>query len=102
MAPAASEAPIPSEAGGAAPVDRGTGPGRPPGPPSARPVRGGVPAGGPDAYLEGMFGPAVAWPINPIHAAVLPDGRLLTYGTDTAGKQGRRWSTTSGTRPRAR
>src|ERR687886_77263 len=61
----------------AAPVPRGGGP-----PPAAGP------AGGPDARLAGAFGPPVAWPINPIHVALLPDGRLLSYGTDAAGRQG--------------
>ena len=27
------------------------------------------------------------WPLIPIHAALLPDGRVLTYGTDDAGTQ---------------
>ena len=34
--------------------------------------------------------------------ALLPDGRLLNYGTDTAGNQGAGSSTTSGTRRWAR
>src|SRR3954451_19271919 len=27
------------------------------------------------------------WPLIPIHAVLLPDGRVLTYGTDGSGKQ---------------
>ena len=27
------------------------------------------------------------WPLNPIHAALLPDGRVITYGTNADGKQ---------------
>ncbi len=35
----------------------------------------------------GTFGPQVAWPIMPIHAVLLPDGRVLSYGTDPNGVQ---------------
>jgi hypothetical protein len=31
--------------------------------------------------LTGFFGPAFAWPIIPIHMALLPDGRVLNFGT---------------------
>ena len=40
-----------------------------------------------DTYQRGSFGPVVSWPLIPIHAALLPDGRLLTYGTDGQGNQ---------------
>ena len=43
-----------------------------------------IPSGDP---VGGSFGPQVGWPIMPIHAVVLPDGRVLTYGTDQAGVQ---------------
>lgn len=33
----------------------------------------------------GSFGPQVAWPIMPIHAVLLPDGRVMSYGTDPNG-----------------
>ena len=33
-----------------------------------------------DAATRGMWGPVQAWPMNAIHAALLPDGKLLTYG----------------------
>jgi hypothetical protein len=40
-----------------------------------------------DANLRGMFGPVQAFPLIPVHAVLLPDGRMLSYGTDTTGKQ---------------
>ena len=44
--------------------------------------------GGPRAHLEGAFGPVFSWPVMPIHMAMLPDGRVLAYGTDRLGRQG--------------
>ena len=41
----------------------------------------------PNANTKGMWSPVKPWPLIAIHAVLLPDGRLLTYGTDTAGKQ---------------
>ena len=86
-----------------APVDHGFGPGAGIGP--ARPnlvlgqtpaipqsmrvapkaVKGVVPIGG---GAGGFFGPAFPWPIIPIHMALLPGGRVLSYGTDQTGAQG--------------
>ena len=37
--------------------------------------------------VRGSFGAQVAWPIMPIHAVLMPDGRVLTYGTDRNGVQ---------------
>lgn len=34
-----------------------------------------------DALL-GRFGPLIDWPLVPIHAALIPDGRLMTFGRD--------------------
>ena len=36
----------------------------------------------------GRFGPAFGWPLIPVHVALLPDGRVLSYGADEAGRQG--------------
>jgi hypothetical protein len=40
-----------------------------------------------DSYLKGSFGPVASWPLIPIHVALLPDGRVLSYGTDAKGNQ---------------
>ncbi len=42
----------------------------------------------PQAYTAGVFGPAFSWPVMPIHMVLLPDGRVLAYGTDDKGVQG--------------
>jgi YVTN family beta-propeller protein len=34
-----------------------------------------------DAPTRGMWSATQSWPLNGLHAAVLPDGRVLTYGT---------------------
>lgn len=39
------------------------------------------------AQYNGQFGPVVPWPLIPIHAVLLPDGRVMSYGTDGAGVQ---------------
>jgi hypothetical protein len=41
-----------------------------------------------NAHVTGSWGPDIPWPIVPIHASLLPDGRLLTYGSTLDGKQG--------------
>lgn len=46
-----------------------------------------VPAGGPAAHEDGVFGPAVTWPLIAIHSVLLSDGRVMTYGTDERGRQ---------------
>ena len=45
---------------------------------------GTIPA---DAGTKGMWSPVVNWPLIAVHTALLPDGRLLTYGTKTNGQQ---------------
>ena len=37
--------------------------------------------------VKGTFGPQVGWPIMPIHAVLLPDGRVMSYGTEPDGSQ---------------
>ena len=44
--------------------------------------------GGPRAGWEGAWGPVIDWPLVAIHSAVLPNGKVLTYGTDGKGSQG--------------
>ncbi|MCW5632879.1 MAG: putative Ig domain-containing protein [Rubrivivax sp.] len=41
----------------------------------------------PDANVKGVFGPVQPWPLIPLHVTLLPDGRVLGYGTDTNGIQ---------------
>lgn len=43
--------------------------------------------GGPKAHLRGAFGPIIGWPLIPLHAMLMPDGRVLSYGTDEQGQQ---------------
>ena len=38
--------------------------------------------------MAGTWSDVFAWPIIGIHAILTPDGKVLTYGTDTAGQQG--------------
>lgn len=52
---------------------------------AAASVAGGAHAD--DAYLKGRFDPVVNWPLIPIHVVLLPDGRVLSYGTDGKGNQ---------------
>jgi hypothetical protein len=97
-----------------APVDYGSGPGAgigfarpnlvlgrtPPIPKAAAKAVVAIPSGG-DRY-QGYFAPSVPWPIIPIHMALLPDGRVMSYGTDQSGAQGAQlvydiWDPTLGT-----
>ncbi len=41
--------------------------------------------GGPDAHVAGAWTDPVEWPLSAIHAIVLPDGTVMTYGTDSDG-----------------
>ena len=47
-----------------------------------------VPAGSRAAHHQGRFGPTFAWPVMPIHSALLPDGKVLAYGSGLNGRQG--------------
>lgn len=40
-----------------------------------------------DAHVNGMWGTVADWPLIPLHAVLLTDGRVLTFGTDGSGKQ---------------
>ncbi len=40
-----------------------------------------------DAYLKGRWSEVLPWPLIAIHAVLLPEGRVLTYGTDSNGRQ---------------
>ncbi|MEO6269450.1 MAG: galactose oxidase-like domain-containing protein, partial [Lautropia sp.] len=40
-----------------------------------------------NASQVGAWSPLWQWPLIAIHASVLPDGRVMTYGTDKGGKQ---------------
>ena len=48
------------------------------------PGQAGIPA---DAYTKGTFGAVANWPLIPIHMVLLPDGRVMSYGTDAKGVQ---------------
>jgi YVTN family beta-propeller protein len=37
--------------------------------------------------VRGAWSPVYNWPLIPLHAVLMPDKRLLTYGTDGGGKQ---------------
>ncbi|RYZ49882.1 MAG: hypothetical protein EOP07_23795, partial [Proteobacteria bacterium] len=50
----------------------------------------------------GKWGPAVDWPIMPIHSILMPNGKVLSYGTDSRGIQGAQlnydlWTPSKGT-----
>ena len=79
-----------------APVDYGPGPGKKPNveiagtnlSSASSKLSSQIPLGGAAANVTGVFGPAVTWPIIPIHVVLLPDGRVMNYGTDALGQQG--------------
>ncbi|MCW5632133.1 MAG: DUF1929 domain-containing protein [Rubrivivax sp.] len=57
---------------------------------SAQPQRQKLPPGTPvnaDAHVKGQFGPVQPWPVISVHAVLTADGRVLSYGTDTTGRQ---------------
>ena len=68
----------------------------------AAPSAAAAPAGGAAAWTNGVFGAPVPWPIIAIHVVLLPDGRVMNYGTDEQGQQGAQlvydvWNPTLGT-----
>lgn len=44
-------------------------------------------AAGSQAHLKGRFGLLHDWPVVPIAMMLMPDGRVIAYGTDTVGTQ---------------
>src|SRR5579871_957793 len=90
--PTADTAGIPDEADTNAPVDTGSSTGllstlrSALSSSSAAPMT--VPTGGSSASTAGVFGAPITWPLIPIHVILLPDGRVMSYGTTPAGKQG--------------
>ena len=40
-----------------------------------------------DAGTKGMWGPLAAWPLISVHAVLMPDGRVLSYGSRNDGLQ---------------
>lgn len=46
-----------------------------------------VPVGPADAHLKGHFGASFSWPIIPLHTVLLPDGRVLSFGSNPNGAQ---------------
>jgi hypothetical protein len=84
---------VPKEDDRPAPVDWGYGPGVLPNN-DMRAVQemmaapAAAPVGGADAQTKGVFGPKVPWPLIGLHAVLLPDGRVMTFGTNEQGKQG--------------
>ena len=39
------------------------------------------------SYIDGVWSQAASWPLLAIHAALLPDGSVMTYGTNRRGEQ---------------
>lgn len=82
---------IPDETDHQAPIDYGAGPGKPKASVTTQVSRTSastIPTGGTSASTMGVFGAPVTWPIIPIHVILLPDNRLMSYGTDESGNQG--------------
>jgi hypothetical protein len=71
--PAASAAAI-DDAAPAGPIDRGDGA-------AAAAITGGA-----KAHLNGAWSPVAKWPLSAFHAIVLPNGKVMTYGTDKNGR----------------
>ena len=40
-----------------------------------------------DANVRGMWSEVIAWPLIPLHTVLMPDGRVMSYGTDGNGTQ---------------
>ncbi len=46
-----------------------------------------LPAAPPDANLKGAWSAVGTWPLIAVHMVLMPDGRVLSYGTDGTGRQ---------------
>jgi hypothetical protein len=73
-------------------VDWGYGPGVRPGSlqqrlRSAAEALTSAPLGGPDAHLAGAWGSPFTWPLVAIHTVLLPDGRVMSFGSSLNGQQ---------------
>jgi len=90
---------FPDETDHKAPVDYGAGPGAKPRVQGAGGAGGlrfpasaaamlAIPSGDASASSAGVFGAPVTWPLIPIHAILLQDGRVMSYGTNASGNQG--------------
>ncbi|GAA5057236.1 hypothetical protein GCM10023259_041030 [Thermocatellispora tengchongensis] len=53
-----------------------------------------IPASAAHADLDatGQWGSVLPWPVMPINSALTADGKVMTFGTDTAGNQGGEWN----------
>ena len=51
----------------------------------------------PAANVDGMWSPVYPWPLISVHVGALPDGRVMTYGSNLNGLQTGMRTTTSGT-----
>jgi hypothetical protein len=41
----------------------------------------------PDAHINGMWSEVSPWPLIAVHAVLMPDGRVASWGTNEVGKQ---------------
>lgn len=57
-------------------------------PPDRLPGGGGGDDGDDVASIDGRWSPVMDWPLIPIHAVLLPDGRVFTFGTDDGSPMG--------------
>jgi len=48
------------------------------------PPAGTIPS---DAHLRGMWSGVTPWPLIPVHTVLMPDGRVMSYGTTGTGQQ---------------
>lgn len=54
---------------------------------AAPPINTVIPLPNSAAAATGAFGPLMSWPVIPVHASLLPDGRVMTFGTRPDGRQ---------------